>query len=637
MTNMSVARSHGCVLSRLCECLRDYDISTQLCKGVTEVSDNNDKSNSDNLHLAEYYGLANRFFNIIDTKVKYIMTEHTYKKRSQAFAHWFLTTVRGLEEENVSQLIVDDFGDWSIDAVNIDYDDEVVELYQFKFPDIEKNINKKIGKDEILSFLHGYNICAGGPRPRRMNKALAEKLEEIKDSGIFSFNLVFVSFSEGLSQEAEDCLASELQRVKNTGNDVAWTLFDKVKLTHSQYHATKKQQAYTVELAQIGSSTGVFNSENSKSYSIYCRIADIADMVEKHGYLLFDENVRLFHGSKSQFNSGIIDTASSEEATNFHLYNNGIVIVSPKVQYLDPRKTLKVTSPKVVNGCQTMNCLAEAKSRGQLKDGFVLVRVIEILDPRIRDNITVYLNSQTEIKDSYLISNLPTIRQLEEDLALLGWYFERQANQLEDAKKLLTRKEKTEMFGKESSKVIRLEPAIQVYAAFFDESLAPIAKLNKTRLFTGNIRDKLLKSITAERVILAHSVYTRILGLISSYRKGVRDPQHKIFRSFLSITRKQLKDYAFLNTADLFLLSVVSKLAHTSLQSSGKREIPVEDLTRFFDDYLEITLKAAIDLIKRVLDKDVDEKAPAILLKSQSFHKALMFEATKVLIQERVV
>lgn len=143
----------------------------------------------------------------------------------------------------------------------------------------------------------------------------------------------------------------------------------------------------------------------------------------KYQDIIFDENVRLFHGVNNKFNNGIIQTATSEDdVINFHLYNNGIVMVSPKVKYIDTRKRLKVSNPMVVNGCQTMNSLLEAKKQGNLQDGFVQVTVIEINDPIIRQNISIFLNSQTEIKDSYLISNLPIVRQLEEDLDKLGFF-----------------------------------------------------------------------------------------------------------------------------------------------------------------------------------------------------------------------
>ena len=100
-------------------------------------------------------------------------------------------------------------------------------------------------------------------------------------------------------------------------------------------------------------------------------------------------------------------------------------------------KKVKIENPKVVNGCQTMNSLLEAKRQNDnTLEGTVLVKIIEITDPLIRQNVSIYLNSQTEIKDSYLISNLPIILNLQDELTSKGYFLERQANQLALIKKV---------------------------------------------------------------------------------------------------------------------------------------------------------------------------------------------------------
>ncbi|AWX53622.1 hypothetical protein AB432_000290 [Brevibacillus brevis] len=237
------------------------------------------------------------------------------------------------------------------------------------------------------------------------------------------FKLVFVSYTSPLSNHGEIVLSTELKQIKDTGNKIYWELYDKERIANIIYTSKKKYEAFEIDLVQSGSSTGILTSDNAATYSIHCSLNELADVCLKYQDIIFDENVRLFHGVNNKFNNGIIQTATSEDdIINFHLYNNGIVMVSPKVKYIDTRKRLKVSNPMVVNGCQTMNSLLEAKKQGNLQDGFVQVTVIEINDPIIRQNISIFLNSQTEIKDSYLISNLPIVRQLEEDLDKLGFF-----------------------------------------------------------------------------------------------------------------------------------------------------------------------------------------------------------------------
>lgn len=119
---------------------------------------------------------------------------------------------------------------------------------------------------------------------------------------------------------------------------------------------------FDISLNQAGSSTGIMTSENSSCYSIYCSLEELASVCEEFGDVIFDENVRLFHGTNNPFNKGIIETsACSNEVTNSHLYNNGVVIVSPEVKYIDTMKKLKIKNPIVVNESQTMNSILDTK------------------------------------------------------------------------------------------------------------------------------------------------------------------------------------------------------------------------------------------------------------------------------------
>lgn len=151
--------------------------------------------------------------------------------------------------------------------------------------------------------------------------------------------MVFVGYSGGLSETAQIILDGELKYIKDTGNKIYWELFDKERIANVIYSSKKTFEDFEIELKQSGSSTGILTSENSASYTIYCSLEELADICEKHKEIIFDENVRLFHGAGNKFNKGIIETAASpDEVINFQLYNNGIVMVSPNVKYIDTRK-----------------------------------------------------------------------------------------------------------------------------------------------------------------------------------------------------------------------------------------------------------------------------------------------------------
>jgi hypothetical protein len=575
----------------------------------------------------DYQGLYNSYYQRINEMVLEIREKFDYEKRSQGFAHWYLHNIEGVNENLVAECITDGHNDWGIDAVIIDEENDIVHLYQFKFPDKEENISKKIAQEDIASFLRGYSICSSGNVPANANEELREKVAEIDESNIFSFKLTFVSYTDNLSETAEITLNTELEKIKGTGNSLEWKILDKKDLTDIIYEKGKLKQEYTVELRQYGTSTGVLMDEDSTTYTIYASLLELADLCERYQGVIFDENVRLFHGVENKFNKGIIDTASGSEVDHFHLYNNGIVIVSPKVQNKDLKKIIKIQNPMVVNGCQTMNSLLEAKKQGVLKEGLVQVTIIDIKDPVIKQNISIYLNSQTEIKDSYLISNLPIIRTLEDDLKKLGYFFERQANNLELLKKRLSRKEKTQLLGVNNSKAIELDLAIQLQASFY-EGLAPVAKLNKAKLFERKNLESILKNLNATRLAFSFEIYNKIMEKISDYRSYRRNKKNRSILEYLGIEAKDINDYSFLNTGDFFLLSTFSIISQKrfgripAIGEKGRFDFSIwsEEVFTAFDDIY----KESVQIMYETLSEDTTGKQVATLTKNQAFHKTLI-------------
>lgn len=587
----------------------------------------------------EYVGLYNSYYKKINKELDLITAKYNYKRRSHSFAHWYLSNFEDESEESVGELITDGHNDWGIDAVIIDENNACINLYQFKFPDKEKNITSTVSQSDLDSFFKGYRICSSGIVPPNANNELENKINEINESNIFSYNLIFVSYTDGLSETAAYTKEMNLEQIKNSGNSITWTLHDRKYLTEKVYEINKKNSNFSIQLQQRASGTGVLMSEGATTYSIYSELSSIADICEEHGDKIFDENVRLFHGIENKFNKGIVGTASGTEAENFHLYNNGIVIVSNSVKYNDMKKMIEIQNPMAVNGCQTMNSILEAKKAGELKEGLVPLTIIEVNDPVIKQNISIYLNSQTEIKDSYLISNLSIIRSLEEDINSKGYLFERQANKIDLMKKRLKRNEKLNLLGVGESKVITLDHAIQLQATFY-EDLAPTAKSNKAKLFDEKNIEKILNNIDAERVIIAFEVYNKIMDKISDYRKYKRNSNNDDILKYLEIEEIEINNYSFLNTGDLFLMSIFSKVAQHKLSEIPKLSEKVtvdlvkwkKDVLDRFDEFFKLSINTMRDVF---LHEALEYNSVAKNTKNASFHKKLMTATIKALKEEK--
>ncbi len=598
------------------------------------------------LEIGGYKGLVNTYYKKIREEICQIKSENDYNRESHAFAHWFLTNIRGINNTLVQEMITDDYDDWAIDAINIDRDNEIIELYQFKLPNSEKKIEGEISQEEVLKFLHGYKICSSGEVPEKTNEALTNKIKEIDEAEIYNYKLIYVSYNNGFGYHAKATMDLEMEKIKATGNQVTCIVYDKYKITNSYYLNTRKQKDFDIKLKQVANATGYIETDNSKCYNIYVKLDDIAEICDKYNDVIFDENVRLFHGLENTYNKGIMDTAEND-ASNFHLYNNGIVIIATKVKNNDMKKEMKITNPKVVNGCQTMNSLlAKRKILEERRkecanqeisinkeqiilDGMVPVKVIEVEDPEVRQNISIFLNSQTEIKDSYLISNLPIILNLESDVAKKGYFLERQANQVKNIKMKKSKKEIEELFGVGNSKVINLDECIQVYSTFF-EGMAPTAKLNKAKLFNvkSNL-EKIFGSLNSEKVIVSYKIYKRICEIITMYRRYKRNNSKKQIIDYLEINEGDIGSYSFMNTADLFLLSLVSKEIEQDI--CRYEEIGKGDKSKNYAEWcekiqlnLDKYIKDSVNIIKECIKIDKSGNPPAVLTKNTTFHKLLI-------------
>lgn len=103
--------------------------------------------------------------------------------------------------------------------------------------------------------------------------------------------------------------------------------------------------------------------------------------IEPYIATIFDENIRLYEYG-SDVNTGINRTATStDQADMFYFYNNGIVFICDKAQNSPASNEIALSGASVVNGCQTLNTLYNAKQKGKLSDSvYILVRIISIAD-----------------------------------------------------------------------------------------------------------------------------------------------------------------------------------------------------------------------------------------------------------------
>lgn len=435
-------------------------------------------------------------------------------------------------------------------------------LFQFKFPDKQANIDKSIDEKAALKIINGYRKLTSSRKPRVANNAFVSFWTEIKKQNMFNYTYIFVSYSSGLSQQAQEALETYIENIKDsTGNDIKLDIIIKKRIC-DLIDKSQKRSVIDIELkySRLDPSYNLSNVANS--WSGFASARNVLTACAPAMDVIFDENIRLYEGNVP-VNDGIKKTASSSDSQYFYFFHNGIVFICDRCQNSTGNQTAKLSAASVVNGCQTIVSLKEIIDSNSLHENvFLPIRIIETDDFDLRAKITEYLNSQSKIKDSYFLANNTFIKELQIELLQKGYFLERLANEYSYKNQL----KKVPDFDKEH--IFSLEKTVQVYVAFYNNDYAAVAKRGKNDLFNRDLIDSLITSISADKVLTAYGYYDKVCEKITQYRKCRRSRnQNTAFLSSLGhIVSNQtqyenlMQQYVFMNTADLLLLNAFHNL-----------------------------------------------------------------------------
>lgn len=498
------------------------------------------------------------YYSKIKEQVENICIQNEYKTKSIGFAHWYLENYYKLSEQQIAEAILDGSDDLGIDAVIIDEENNCLTVMQFKFPSKNATINNEIDQGDILKTQNGFKTLINNNIPYKgSNVKFKEFKEQLQNTFIESFKIAFVSYNKGIVANCDtiETYAEEFKRETGSQLDIIYHNRDAIiniyeRLNHiNQIKITLKykqmQSAYNVENKEIDSYVGFANG------------TDLVDAITPYIATIFDENIRLYEYS-STVNTGITRTATStKEADMFYFYNNGIVFICEEAKNSPASNEIILKGTSVVNGCQSLNVLYNARQKGKLNSKVcVLVRIIEISDYIERMHITEFLNSQTPIRDSYFIANHTIVRELQKQLLEKGYYLERQINEIE----YMT--ERGALIGDQEK--IQLENAIQYYVGYWINKDASLAKRGKSSLFDKSKIEDLLSGISADKVITAMKTYQRISEVLTMYRKMRRNSSKHDFADYIgidsSILLEHIEEFRYMNTGDIILLNAVANL-----------------------------------------------------------------------------
>lgn len=184
----------------------------------------------------------------------------------------------------------------------------------------------------------------------------------------------------------------------------------------------------------------------------------LADIYEKYGSRLLEQNVRSFLTVRGGVNKGIRNTILNEPGM-FFAYNNGITTTAVDVTISkDGAGRLRLIGAKhlqIVNGGQTTASLALARKKDKASLDHIFIQMkLSVVDPerapKIIPNISRFANSQNKVSDADFFANhdfhwrMETISRRVWAPAIGGaqhetkWFYERARGQYLNEQTLLT-------------------------------------------------------------------------------------------------------------------------------------------------------------------------------------------------------
>lgn len=426
------------------------------------------------------------------------------------FFHFVIAPLLSLTTAEIEDAITDGTGDRGIDAFYFDERQGALELHLFNFKFVQDFENAGAAFpgneiDKILTFLDDFI----GQKPtllQECNAFLSPKIEYVWQkfqSPIFRITIHFCSNAAKFMQHDE-------QRLKDALNDYRFVTCIEHDLDDVVRNFLR---------ARDQSSSGSFRMLDRQNFertdgavrglivtvSAVDLIRLIADPKDPNhiNRSIFNENIRIYLGSKNFVNKQIIESATGLQKTDFWYLNNGITIICDSYKFNPgiPGAQIDLDNFQIVNGGQTANALFEVGKgdSDRLTDVSVLVRIYETKRQDFKPIVAATTNNQTRIDSRDLRSNDPKQKKIEAGMESDGYFYERKVDQHID---------------KDEAKRVDALRAGQAYLAYF-RHLPDRARTQSDKIFGEWYENIFDDDITPRSLLTAF----RLLQLIDARKR----------------------------------------------------------------------------------------------------------------------
>ncbi len=399
-----------------------------------------------NLKCQSYFNILN---NELDRKISVLSGK---EQERIGFYLYVLESICNIKDPiDIAELITDtsfnkkvfdvDIDDQGVDAIYIDDEQKVINIFNFKFRD-NYNAERKQGTNETLNSLKFTNAIINGNAEHLQGKLKTNALDiidKLNSREVWKFKLYVIS-NDSVTLDPENAEIKQLQDLYDLEvlpyglEAISKSMSIRPKAINATLHlnsdsimpytenSLSSSKSYVLKLSAVdliritSNNEDLRNEYNLEDHNSLCK-------VQMDYNLLFD-NVRGLV-MRSKFNENIANTLKNDPS-KFFMYNNGLTLIAADIIYQETnakkKVKLNIKDFQIVNGGQTLRILHNFNSSDNdnidkyLSSCEVLLRVFKITDSENRNKIAEYTNSQNSISKVDLKSLSTTQIQIEQFL-----------------------------------------------------------------------------------------------------------------------------------------------------------------------------------------------------------------------------
>lgn len=350
-------------------------------------------------------------------------TEDREKKNlSRALSAFTLRHLLGISEKDAAESVIDDFNDMGIDAIYLHGATQTLYFVQTKLKKGEE-----FKQDEALAFCQGVRKLLIQDFSG-FNEHFTRRRSEIEDAlnECDNIQLIIAHIGAGISRHASTAISDLIDDPTHGDDRLSNTVihFDAACIVPA-LQASRANRRVDANLTVHKCQT---LHDPRTTYFGFVKLTDLIALHAKESSALFDKNIRLFLGPRTEVSQAIQETLHSKPEHFFYL-NNGITVLC---EIIEPKSTtnrgggkrLKIRGFSVINGAQTISSASQFVANHpsiDISSARVSITLIQAdADGNFGKSVTRARNHQNNVEAAHFLALDDEQERLRRELAVLG-------------------------------------------------------------------------------------------------------------------------------------------------------------------------------------------------------------------------